>query len=162
MAARIATMFVLLGFMHANRVLGAQQYTSAIGDKWVLASSVKMNYENAQKFCADNHGVLIRPASAEEINGFKRIIEDNGFVEENGMGSAYTGLNDIDNEGTWVYSDSTSNNGGDATFFNWHTGEPNGNRGENCVVLAAHKDYTMNDITCNDERRVLCEYAPPY
>jgi len=75
----------------------------------------------------------------------------------------WIGLNDIETEGNYVYTDGTT-----ANYFNWGTGEPTG-AAEDCVSLYPPKEYKFNDFTCTGKQGnimvqgVLCnnpEYDP--
>ncbi|XP_052796144.1 C-type lectin domain family 4 member M-like [Mya arenaria] len=62
--------------------------------------------------------------------------------------------NDKDNEGTWVWSE-TSETITDLNTF-WGTNEPNGGERENCMHLFKSKDYKWNDISCNRNMSFIC------
>ena len=75
-----------------------------------------------------------------------------------GRSHAWIGLNDIENEGKFVFIDgvtATAENAG------WNANEPNGGRNENCVLInwEKHPNTTANDISCNFKTSALCEKA---
>lgn len=68
------------------------------------------------------------------------------------MGSSWTGLSDRAREGsfTWLYANSCHR------WTNWHRGEPNGHRNENCVELIPGWGGKWNDVSCNQRRTAVC------
>ena len=68
--------------------------------------------------------------------------------------SLWIGLNDLTQEGSFVWSDGTK-----VTYKDWKKDngnpEPNGGEQENCVVI--HTGGWV-DIGCHDHNHFLCEY----
>jgi len=121
-----------------------------VGDKWMAASTTSSDQAGAQKFCADNGGVLARPGSMEETLAITEFM---------GTDHAYIGVNDIDTDGTYYFNDATNNSVVPVTWTNWNTGEPSNTWGqEHCVVLRANKEFKWNDVGCWKEFKALCQY----
>ena len=76
------------------------------------------------------------------------------FLYHSGVDRAYIGLNDRSQEGKYVW-----NNGQEACYTNWMSGEPNDHNGaEDCVeALKINGKYVWNDIPCNWHRYYVCE-----
>jgi|GEM_PF-5973066 len=81
-------------------------------------------WEEASAFCKGLGGHLATISSKDE-NDFLY-----NYMKAQNVESAYFGLTDKDNEGTWVWD-----NGETSTYRNWHSGEPNS---EN-----SNEDYAM-------------------
>ncbi|XP_016358506.1 CD209 antigen-like protein C [Sinocyclocheilus anshuiensis] len=76
--------------------------------------------------------------------------EEQGLVKQLSVGTfVWTGLTDSDVEGRWKWVDGSTL----ASGF-WGSGEPNGHRGENCVVSYASWWY---DYPCNTAFKWICE-----
>ncbi len=67
-------------------------------------------------------------------------------------GKWWIGLNDINVEGTWVWSDNSP-----LTYSAWKSGEPNNSGGEDC---AETDDVGWNDEGCGEVRAYVCESYP--
>eukprot|EP00039_Didymoeca_costata_P027598 m.18761 g.18761 ORF g.18761 m.18761 type:complete len:686 (+) comp6398_c0_seq1:138-2195(+) len=63
-------------------------------------------------------------------------------------------LNDIDEEGSFVWQDETS-----LTFENWGFGQPSSEGDENCVVLSRDDDFQWHDVTCSQQVPYCCSSA---
>ena len=67
----------------------------------------------------------------------------------------WIGLQDIDNEGQFVYHSTREN----ASFLNWNSNQPNGGTGQNCAILGytdSHKGKWF-DEPCTIKLPFLCE-----
>jgi len=68
----------------------------------------------------------------------------------------WTGLNDRDSEGDFVWEDGTA-----LDYTNWHDGEPNDWFDEDCMVLKTfHPARDWNDDACESSHRFICEVGP--
>merc|ERR1719419_1492186 len=94
-------------------------------DTCYRVSESKMSWVDALDYCRDISGDLASIHSTEE----------NEFL--NSMGCyCWIGLNDIDNEGEFVWSD-----GSDVDFLHWRGGEPNNAGGEEHYAHLNEKGY---------------------
>jgi len=73
-------------------------------------------------------------------------------LRRRGMRQSWTGLNDRVHEGqfVWLYGQACSH------YKNWHHGEPNGHRGENCMEFIPSWNGQWNDVSCNARRASVC------
>ncbi|XP_077972805.1 lectin-like [Styela clava] len=67
---------------------------------------------------------------------------------------AWIRLDDINNEGIWVWSDGMN----DSPSAIWRTGEPKGGRSENCaIILISNSKIVVADLNCSQNCRFVCE-----
>jgi len=63
------------------------------------------------------------------------------------------GLNDVSNEGTFVWADDAAL---DPAFTNWANNQPDNNgNGQHCVALRA--DGLWNDAVCGGDKQFVCQ-----
>jgi len=103
----------ITGFSYIGRVGGSDFYRS---------SGTYSGYQLAKTACSTAGGSLATVNNAE-LNTLLASTLTSGTV-------AYIGLNDITQEGTFVWQD-----GSIPTFTNWSVGEPSGNFNENAVGI---------------------------
>ena len=71
---------------------------------------------------------------------------------------AWIGYNDISSEGTWQWSDGTSND----YNVSWNSGEPNDYGGEDCATFRAVASISLNDAPCSTEySQFICNAPTP-
>lgn len=111
-------------------------------------------WEEAVEYCASQGGHLAVITSQEENDALY------AYMQELGYDSAYIGLTDSAEEGTWVWV-----TGEESGYRNWHAGEPNGENSNEDYAMFYYKysDGTWNDgdfggSTVNSGTRVLCEW----
>lgn len=83
----------------------------------------------------------------KDENEIKKTIAS--YHHEQGF---WFGLNDLASEGNFVWSD-----GSLSSYTNWRYGEPNGGRGENCMVSGG--PMTWVDGYCDKKAFLVC-YVP--
>ena len=95
------------------------------------------NWADAREMCMAWGGDLATFTSLEEYNLMYSTITGSAFC--------WLGLNDIENEGTWVWAD------GDAsTYRNWHPGQPDDHSGsQDCSWTWNNK--LVDDVQCNGQ-----------
>ncbi|KAL3045157.1 hypothetical protein OYC64_013420 [Pagothenia borchgrevinki] len=109
-------------------------------------------WARAEIHCVSQGGHLVSIHSTEEDNFVTFLVRSsNTNVHE-----TWIGLNDIGEEGRWVWSDGSATN-----FFVWQGGEPTG-VGEECV----HNNFKglggdWNDYQCSAPRSSVCATGTP-
>ena len=106
-----------------------------------------LNWEDARKQCHQHGGDLLSVADNAEMDFVKSISFDNVTY--------WIGLNDLDSEDVFVWSDGTPFNS--SLYNNWIVGEPNDDKNnEDCVEL---KEKAWNDFVCEEKLSYICERA---
>lgn len=112
------------------------------------------SWEEAAEYCESRGGHLATITSADEN------VAVFSFVNQSGYESAYLGLSDSVNEGTWSWITGESTD-----FLNWHSGEPNGESSTEDYAMFYYKfsDGTWNDGefgsgTSNGGTAFICEW----
>ena len=113
-------------------------------------------WEEAKQYCESQGGYLATITSREEDEFVYSYLRNNFDYE-----SAYFGLTDRDEEGTWVWG-----NGETSSYTNWHSGEPNGENSNEDYAMYYYKysDGSWNDgdfgnRTVNSGRVFICEWG---
>ncbi|XP_017537371.1 CD209 antigen-like protein E [Pygocentrus nattereri] len=81
--------------------------------------------------------------------------EEQDFIEKFRRGQrSWIGLTDNETEGVWKWVDGSA-----LTTEFWRSGEPNGNRNEDCVITGYASDpvYSWADFSCNNKFVWTCE-----
>jgi len=120
-----------------------------------LFGTEAMTFDEAQRFCRENGGMLAEPRS----NRQNRII--NKMINNNRDDTNYwIGLTDELKEGEFVWKSDDQ----EVRFSNWNKNEPNNLKDqEDCVVLRKTRSFEWNDVRCfNDgdagaKTRALCQ-----
>merc|ERR1712168_654203 len=74
-----------------------------------------------------------------------------------GSARAYIGLNDLDNEGTFVWTDGSSLD----SYTNWYADNPWDNVIQNCVVVMGTQDGQWRNVGCGKtDIGFICEQSP--
>lgn len=94
------------------------------------------SWDAAEEYCESLGGHLATLTSREENDHVFQIMRDSGYT------SAYFGLTDKDNEGTWVWV-----TGEPVSYTNWHSGEPNheNSNEDYAMFYFKYSDGTWND-----------------
>ena len=127
------------------------------GHSYYMYSEVCDTWEEAKSYCESLGGHLaVINNSAEN----KKLYN---YMKSSGYDSAYFGLRDTDNEGSWKWIDSETSN-----YRNWADGEPNGGTYENYAMFYyKYTDGKWNDgdfsrgtvnSTLNDTATFICEW----
>ena len=112
------------------------QTISNCGTCYSYFSSTGINWEDARLQCATSGYDLATVTSVEENTLMYNTAPANS--------RCWLGLNDIDNEGTFVWVD-----GSVSTYRRWNTGEPNDNYSfEDCVEISTNSSW--NDFSCTN------------
>lgn len=112
-------------------------------------------WEAAKQYCRDQGGYLATITSPEENAFIYSCLKDLTYE------SAYFGLTDQTEEGTWVWD-----NGEVSSYTNWHSGEPNSENPAEDFAMFYYKysDGSWNDgdfgnHTLNSGRSFICEWG---
>ncbi|KAJ8043963.1 Aggrecan core protein [Holothuria leucospilota] len=108
--------------------------------------STRLTWNESRQLCESSSSHLVTIEGKEE-NEFVRKMVQNRSTDD----SAWTGLNDIDAEGTWEWSDGTV-----STYRNWREGQPNGEAPQDCVFMYG-SNGKWHDHWCTYERHAVCE-----
>ncbi|XP_077700378.1 collectin-11 isoform X6 [Canis aureus] len=124
-------------------VAGVRETDSKI---YLLVKEEK-RYVDAQLSCQGRGGTLGMPKD-EAANGLMAA-----YIAQAGLARVFIGINDLDREGTFVYSDRSPMQ----TFNKWRSGEPNNAYDEeDCVEMVASGGW--NDVACHVTMHFLCEF----
>ncbi|XP_078679396.1 uncharacterized protein LOC144915035 isoform X2 [Branchiostoma floridae x Branchiostoma belcheri] len=113
-------------------------------------STEHKNFREAQNICEKEEGHLAT-IPGKFTNGY--ILGKISFV--GGGERHWIGLNDMENEGRFVWSD-----GSTQSYNEWKPGEPNNvlePHGEDCVHIARRMGYKWNDMRCDVKAHFVCE-----
>ncbi|XP_078495029.1 hepatic lectin-like [Ciona intestinalis] len=109
-------------------------------------------YQAAKRSCAAI-GARLAVVAPRNINITRMIRHHFGIESQH----TWIGLNDIEQEGTWVWENGERLLSSDA---NWHPGEPNDHGGaEDCVVLWNDGSVRWYDEPCSYTLIPLCEMS---
>lgn len=122
---------------------------------YLYNGGIASSYEEALQYCNDKGGYLATLTTKEE-NDFVF-----SYITQQNCTSAYFGLSDAENEGTWEWC-----TGEEVSYTNWHSGEPNGGySSEDCgLFYYKYTDGTWNDgdfgnHTANSGSAFICEWG---
>ncbi|XP_032802542.1 collectin-11-like [Petromyzon marinus] len=102
------------------------------------------NYHSARQQCANHGGVLAMPKNAIQNAGIQQVVRGD---------RAFIGLNDIQHENNFVFSDGSRL----GLYRNFALGEPNSFGGdEDCVNI--YPNGKWNDIGCHTQLHFICEF----
>ena len=129
---------------------------SCVGDRCFRAFGGRLSYDNAERACHNYGGHLGAPRSWAE----KSVVGT--ITAAQGIGWHWLGLNDRNQEFSWLYADGTFAGYDDMTTdYGWSLNEfastePNDYGGdENCA--AAFRGYSWIDRSCLDTLPFVCE-----
>ncbi|XP_075213656.1 uncharacterized protein LOC142319867 [Lycorma delicatula] len=115
----------------------------------------KMNYTQAEIACLEDGGLLASTITEQKTRQLATLMMS--FDEYKKNMQAYIGLNDIENEGTFISSS------GEvlacSMYRAWAPGEPHSKNGdEDCVVLNSQQKWQL--VKCNKKLPFICELSP--
>ena len=133
-----------------------------------IAVSLELTFDEADNYCQthfDSNLATITDGDAQN----EAIDAINDLVGVDTGDNVWIGLNDIDNEDTFVWKDGSTD-----TYRNWidNPVEPNGGTNENCVVMwmsgDSSTDGKWNDISCSSSNTfsfvcgmsIFCCFSP--
>ncbi|XP_070427882.1 collectin-11 isoform X3 [Equus przewalskii] len=116
-------------------------------NKIYLLVKEEKRYVDAQLSCQGRGGTLSMPKD-ETANGLMAA-----YIAQAGLARVFIGINDLEREGTFVYSDRSPMQ----TFNKWRSGEPNNAYDEeDCVEMVASGGW--NDVACHITMHFMCEF----
>ncbi|CAH1255133.1 CSMD3 [Branchiostoma lanceolatum] len=146
------------GTIEKRNVWGRQYYCTAgymqLDKRCYKLSTEHENFRSAQTICGKEGGRLATIPN-KNTNDFllQKIRAVHGYE-----GGYWIGLNDMENEGTFVWSDGSTLSQATA-FADWNPGQPDNHQsdGEDCVHMDKRKEYMWNDMSCGDKAHFVCE-----
>merc|ERR1711973_714537 len=126
-----------------------------LGDHCYLLSPTKMNWFQAQQFCAENGGYLAEILSQSEQSNLEALLKIGQYK------NYWIGLSDLAYEGKYEWQHSFTPLG---EYNNWAPTQPDGQGNEDCVRLCHGWDWGWADWICDynlhgsDEIHALCQY----
>ena len=119
-------------------------------------NATRVRKENKITIFINNWFIKVNCLSNIETQKFKHFITVNCPAMKRADCTAWTGLNDIDIEGTYVWEHSKA----PLTFSNWHPKEPsvdNPNRALTRDCIDILREGIWNDRQCSHLNWVICE-----
>ncbi|KAJ8035422.1 Neurocan core protein [Holothuria leucospilota] len=113
-------------------------------DACYIAYSTVNNFDNWETHCISVGGHLASIHSSGELNAIKGIISSMPNV------GYYIGLNDKYRERHWQYTDGT-----EASYFNWNSGQPSRQEGEDCTSINSQGKWF--DDRCTTSYGAICK-----
>ena len=114
------------------------------GNLFYKIYTTNLNYGDAKAQCESDGAFLAIPRSQAENDFLTGLLPDTVF---------WIGINDIEEEGNFVAVD-----GGEISWTNWDTGEPNGGVSENAVELinCCGNSGRWNDLPVSRNKTFVC------
>jgi hypothetical protein len=106
---------------------------------------VALPWAEAEADCVDQGGHLVS-LHAPNVQDF--VASEAFAIQDSDW---WIGLNDLADEGTFVWSDNTPLN-----FMNWNGGEPNNAGEEDCANVIPWGGGSWNDLPCDQARPYVC------
>ena len=116
------------------------------GDHCYYFSNFKTNWADAEDFCQSN-GTHLASVNSMATNNY--MVSE---LATRGIDKAWFGGNDIEEEGTWTWTDRSS-----WGFTFWNKGQPNNGMGLKQDCLQYDRDvYKWDDDYCSRDKVVVC------
>ena len=108
------------------------------------------SYSDASRICKENGGKMFEPKN--------ELVYDNivNISKEKSLGNIWLGLNDLSNEGNFVYNSDNS----EVIWTYWSDSNPDDYKGKEDCVETEWKfgEGKWNDVNCNSLRAFVCEF----
>jgi len=117
-------------------------------------SNISANYYEAQEMCQEFNGRLFEPKTKFQNDAVYKAYAE--VTVSTGLTHAFIGINDLDVEGSWVYSSSDQ----EVAFDNFGDGssaKPSQGKPLDCAYMHSTKGF-WNDIHCEYNTRFICEF----
>ena len=116
------------------------------GDHCYFYSTDKESWNDAEEYCQEEGGHL---ASVNTPAIQEYVLDE---LTRRSMNSAWFGGNDIEEEGVWMWTDSTP-----WEFTSWGPGQPsNANGGGNQDCLQYDMEWKWDDVECSWNKPFVC------
>ncbi|XP_062596888.1 C-type lectin domain family 17, member A-like isoform X2 [Saccostrea cucullata] len=120
-------------------------------DKCYFLSHTLETWTGASIICQSYHSKLAEPNTHSEIGYLS------SEVSSVSAGEFWVGITDIIAENQWIYDSSLT----PIEITNWGPNEPDGQQGENCVIMSAWFHGKYADVECHTKRKFICERDKP-
>ena len=115
-------------------------------------TSASQSWQQSQNICRNWGGTLA-------VHGVKTRENRKTLIQNLSMSNNFwIGVNDIASEGNWVW---VNGERASSSELIWDSGQPNGNRSANCVVVNGYPAFyyvgLAYDLRCSISRQGLCE-----
>ncbi|XP_002735929.1 lectin BRA-3-like [Saccoglossus kowalevskii] len=126
----------------------------------------KMSWGDAQTTCGEDGGTLADVFDKQTDKMLRQAIKNNNL--EDGLGGFWIALNDIDQEGDYVWSNGEPLQ--ECSYTNWAARQPNNKKksgqpdGQDCTQLWAKSKLHWDDTYCTQKKGFICQYpgdCPP-
>ncbi|CAL1542653.1 unnamed protein product [Lymnaea stagnalis] len=147
-------------------------FKTKISSRFALAAGalfeISPEFEGRRYYLSKRTGgaaIPVSEATCELFGGYLVEIDDlkeyrfvQNFIRNHSSDffGVYTGGNDEDREGTWVYRHSKE----PAVLLDWTPGQPTNDVDGDCLILLNRNDWRMDDFRCyydNSDTRFMCE-----
>ncbi len=112
-------------------------------NNYLFCSRIALKWSDAKEYCISKNKNLVTIENELENSWISSEIEDDSWI----------GLNDIDEESSWIWSKNSEPLG---EYQNWKSGEPNNNDNEDCVEIYSNSKK-WNDKNCSSQKNFICE-----
>ncbi len=121
---------------------------AAYGEHTYLICNSNVNWPDAKEACEQRGYHLVKVDDAAENDW---ILSQ---AQQNGLNETWLGINDRDNERTFVWHDGSSDG-----YDGWNNNQPSNGNGQDCGEIHTRDDWagTWNDESCGDRQDFICE-----
>ena len=138
--------------LHSRRLLQTIDYDYSDNYNYIsITYSDGITWSDAEDYCETIFGTNLASIHSDDDNNEIYTLISTTL--------SWIGLNDIDNDGTFIWTDNT-----DVDYTNWRINEPNGGTNENCVLFNWNgfpSDWV--DIKCdNTYENFICNSPDTY
>ena len=107
-------------------------------------------YDEGSAICSTHQAHLIEFTEGDLKPKLRQIASTLGLVID-----FYIGLNDKENEGSWIWEHSNTTL---ASFAGvWDEGEPNNLGDEHCAAVRPNRNFLLNDLKCSRKLPIVCQ-----
>ena len=107
-------------------------------------------YDEGSAICSTHQAHLIEFTEGDLKPKLRQISSTLGLVID-----FYIGLNDKENEGSWIWEHSNTTL---ASFAGvWDEGEPNNLGDEHCAAVRPNRNFLLNDLKCSRKLPIVCQ-----